>query len=139
MHSAVHDKVDRIRERYQRHRHGKYGLLWGWGTLIIGWVVFLAGIVMIPLPGQGWLVTFLGIGILALEQKWAVHALDRGIALYERWLAWYRKQSLGMKGTVWVGVCAVVLAATGGVAYLTYASGHADYLNIVAARIGIEL
>ena len=42
-----------------------------------GSLVLAAGIVMIPLPGPGWLVVVLGLYILSFEFAWAERLLDR--------------------------------------------------------------
>ena len=36
-------------------------------VFIIGWIVVLAGIAMLALPGPGWVTIFLGFAILATE------------------------------------------------------------------------
>ena len=38
---------------------------------IIGVAVFIVGIILIPLPGPGFLVMFAGLAILAIEFEWA--------------------------------------------------------------------
>src|SRR5580693_4202505 len=42
-----------------------------------GFGLLVAGIVMLPLPGPGWLTIAAGLGILAAEFRWARTALDR--------------------------------------------------------------
>ncbi|MBB5935651.1 TIGR02611 family protein [Streptomyces zagrosensis] len=44
---------------------------WQVGVFIVGLAVVIAGIIMLPLPGPGWLVIFGGIGIWATEFVWA--------------------------------------------------------------------
>lgn len=34
---------------------------------IIGTIIIIAGLVLLPLPGPGWLIIFLGLAILATE------------------------------------------------------------------------
>ena len=46
------------------------------GTAIVGGVIILAGIIMIPYPGPGWLVVFAGLAILSTEFKFASKALE---------------------------------------------------------------
>jgi uncharacterized protein (TIGR02611 family) len=46
-------------------------LSWQVGVFIVGLAVVGAGIVMLPLPGPGWLVIFGGIAIWATEFVWA--------------------------------------------------------------------
>ena len=43
---------------------------------IAGFLVVLLGLIMIPLPGPGWLIVFLGLGILAREYVWAERLLN---------------------------------------------------------------
>ena len=38
---------------------------------IVGALVFVLGLVLVPLPGPGWLIAFLGLSILASEFAWA--------------------------------------------------------------------
>lgn len=54
---------------------------------MVGWLVVLVGIVLLPLPGPGWLVIFLGLGILAAEFVWAERLLKRAKAYYDRLMA----------------------------------------------------
>ena len=46
-------------------------LSWQVGVFVIGLAVVAAGIVMLPLPGPGWVVIFAGMAIWATEFVWA--------------------------------------------------------------------
>ncbi|MFF3732204.1 TIGR02611 family protein [Streptomyces sp. NPDC002476] len=46
-------------------------LSWQVGVFVVGLAVVVAGIVMLPLPGPGWLVIFGGMAIWATEFVWA--------------------------------------------------------------------
>ncbi|MFF8969394.1 TIGR02611 family protein [Streptomyces sp. NPDC014995] len=46
-------------------------LSWQVGIFIIGLAVVVAGIIMLPLPGPGWIVIFGGMAIWATEFVWA--------------------------------------------------------------------
>ncbi|MFB7516649.1 TIGR02611 family protein [Streptomyces sp. NPDC056144] len=46
-------------------------LSWQVGVFIVGLAVVGAGVVMLPLPGPGWLVIFGGMAIWATEFVWA--------------------------------------------------------------------
>ncbi|WP_338675490.1 TIGR02611 family protein [Streptomyces sp. SCSIO 30461] len=46
-------------------------LSWQVGVFIIGLAVVVAGVIMLPLPGPGWLVIFAGMAIWATEFVWA--------------------------------------------------------------------
>ena len=41
------------------------------GVGIVGGMLTAGGIVLIPLPGPGWLVVFLGLAVLGTEFRWA--------------------------------------------------------------------
>ena len=45
--------------------------------IVAGFTLLLAGVVMIITPGPGWLVIFLGLGLLAAEFVWARRLMDR--------------------------------------------------------------
>jgi uncharacterized protein (TIGR02611 family) len=49
---------------------------------IVGFVVILAGILMLVLPGPGWAAIFLGLAILATEYVWARRLLDKAKAKF---------------------------------------------------------
>ncbi|MFE4332433.1 TIGR02611 family protein [Streptomyces sp. NPDC056831] len=44
---------------------------WQVGVFVVGFAVVVAGIIMLPLPGPGWLVIFGGMAIWATEFVWA--------------------------------------------------------------------
>lgn len=84
--------------------HGKKTL-----TGIVGGIVLAAGIVMIPYPGPGWVVVFIGLGILAREFTWAQRILDYGKGKYDAWEAWLKDQSLVVKVIFGILTCMVVI------------------------------
>jgi uncharacterized protein (TIGR02611 family) len=45
--------------------------------VVVGFTLLLAGGVMLVTPGPGWLVIFLGLGLLAAEFVWARRLMDR--------------------------------------------------------------
>ncbi len=47
------------------------------GVLVAGGVVTLVGVLLIPLPGPGFVVIPLGLAILATEFEWAGRWLER--------------------------------------------------------------
>ncbi|MFI8931928.1 TIGR02611 family protein [Streptomyces sp. NPDC053474] len=46
-------------------------LSWQVGVFIVGLAVVVVGIIMLPLPGPGWVVIFCGMAIWATEFVWA--------------------------------------------------------------------
>ena len=60
---------------------------------LAGWAVILVGIVLIPFPGPGWVIVFIGFSILASEFDWAKEAKEWVHDTYEKWRKWYFSQS----------------------------------------------
>ncbi len=86
-------------------RHSKKTLI-----AIVGGMVVLAGLVMIPYPGPGWLVVFAGLAILATEFAFAQKVLDYAKAKYTAWTEWLKRQHLGIQLVVLALTCVVVVA-----------------------------
>ncbi len=47
------------------------------GIAVVGGFLVVAGIALLVLPGPGWLIIFLGLGILATEFVWAERLLNK--------------------------------------------------------------
>jgi uncharacterized protein (TIGR02611 family) len=69
--------IDGVRERRERHR--ERSRIVRAAVALAGFVVVLAGLAMIPLPGPGLLVTAAGLAVLALEFVWAERLLERTV------------------------------------------------------------
>ncbi|NCU37727.1 TIGR02611 family protein [Candidatus Saccharibacteria bacterium] len=69
---------------------------------LAGWSVLLLGMVMIPYPGPGWVVVFIGLSILATEFKWASDLHDYAHGKYHAWLTWQSVQPFYVKAIFWV-------------------------------------
>lgn len=72
-----HRLLEGIRERRQRHLERNRFLRIGFA--FFGFIVVLAGVAMLVLPGPGLLVIAIGLGILALEFAWAERLLERTV------------------------------------------------------------
>lgn len=53
-------------------------------VLSIGVVIVVVGLIMVPLPGPGWLVVFGGLAILATEFTWAQLLKRKMMEFYDR-------------------------------------------------------
>lgn len=60
---------------------------------LVGVFVVLLGLIMVPYPGPGWLVVFMGLTILAREYPWAHRMLEFGRKKYDDWTAWLKRQN----------------------------------------------
>ncbi len=79
------------------------------GTAIVGGFVLVAGIIMIPYPGPGWLVVFAGLGILSTEFEWAKRTLHYAKGKYDAWQEWLKRQSPVLRATFWILTALVVV------------------------------
>ena len=59
---------------------------------VLGLVVVIAGIVMLVLPGPGWVVIFVGFGIWATEFPWAHSMLLSVRRRVASWTSWIRNR-----------------------------------------------
>ena len=78
------------------------------GVGVVGGLVLVAGVLMIPYPGPGWLVVFAGLAILATEFEWAGRVLKFAKRYYDAWVAWLKRQNLVVKGLVLLATGLVV-------------------------------
>lgn len=78
------------------------------GVGVLGAAIVVLGLVLVPLPGPGWLIVFLGLGILASEFAWAERLLDFGKAKLREWLAWVNRQHLAVRALITVATLAFV-------------------------------
>ncbi len=78
---------------------------------IIGGIVIVAGLIMVPYPGPGWLVVFAGLAILATEFDRAQRILDHAHDKYDAWQQWLGRQTFYIQSLVWL-VTAIVVVMT---------------------------
>ena len=76
---------------------------------LVGTIVLIAGIVMIPYPGPGWLTVFAGLGILSTEYVWARRLLRFAKTKYDAWTEWVKNQSSYVKWALWLATALVVV------------------------------
>lgn len=74
--------IERLRERKERHR--ERGRVYRVSFAAAGFVVLLIGLALIPLPGPGWLVVALGLGMLAMEFDRAERLLEQILRRLDR-------------------------------------------------------
>lgn len=84
--------------------------IWRVGVGVVGGIVLIAGLIMIPYPGPGWLVVFGGLAILAIEFTWAHRVLGYARAKYDAWTDWLRRQHLAVRILVLLLTGVIVVA-----------------------------
>ncbi len=72
-----------------------------------GAVITIGGLVLIPAPGPGWLIVFLGLAVLASEFEWADRLLGYARHQVGRWTDWAGRQSLVVR--LLLGLATLVL------------------------------
>ncbi|WP_438803739.1 TIGR02611 family protein [Micromonospora fiedleri] len=81
---------------------------------VLGALVVAVGILLIPLPGPGWLIVIAGLGIWAVEFHWAKRLLTFTRRHVHGWANWVKRQSLAVRfvlgavGIVFVGAVALI-------------------------------
>lgn len=126
----VSDRVERIRDSYERLKNRRFGFLVRPLTLVVGWIVIIAGVIMIPFPGQGWLTVFIGVSIMSLEAPWARGLLTWGVRAYDGFFEWYHRQPRHIR---WALISAMLILIFGTFAVLTWAFWYFGMLDFMDA------
>ncbi|MHB8186945.1 MAG: TIGR02611 family protein [Dermatophilaceae bacterium] len=98
-HNVTLDAADddwkwRRKIRSNPHSHLIYRIVVGF----IGLVIVVIGLIMVPFPGPGWLVVFLGLAIWASEFEWAHRLLRVARGILHAWAVWLRPQPWWIQG-----------------------------------------
>jgi uncharacterized protein (TIGR02611 family) len=112
--------ADKLGFRARLKKNPALALAYRIGVGIVGGLIMILGLALVPLPGPGWLIVFLGLGILATEFAWAERLLDFGRRTLRSWLQWLGRQHLAVRALISLAT----LAFVAGVVILTlYLSG----------------
>jgi uncharacterized protein (TIGR02611 family) len=103
--------VSRVRDRVRATPGSR--LVYRASVAVVGLAVAAGGLVLVPLPGPGWIIVFVGLAILASEFAWAQRLLDYVRDRVRAWTGWV------MHRPIWVRV-AIPLVTVGFVATATY-------------------
>ena len=75
---------------------------------VVGLIIVVIGLIMVPFPGPGWAVVFLGLVVWATEFVWAERLLQRARHTLEIWNVLLRPQPWWVKGLVLLATMASV-------------------------------
>ena len=75
---------------------------------VLGGSIVVGGLLLVPLPGPGWLVVFVGLAILATEFVWAQSLLDFGKRTLRSWTTWLGRQHVAVRILVGLATFAFV-------------------------------
>jgi uncharacterized protein (TIGR02611 family) len=109
----VEAKREAIRRRPGAYRI--YRMLVG----IVGGAIILAGLALVPLPGPGWLIVFVGLALLATEFVWAARLEKFARDQVTAWTRWLGRQSILVRILVGLLTFAFVLGVVYGLFVLT--------------------
>lgn len=84
-------------------------LVWRVGVGLIGALLVLGGVALLPLPGPGWLVIFVGLAVLGVEFAWARGLLVFARARVSQWSSWVSAQPLPVRAAIG-GACLALVA-----------------------------
>ncbi|MEI2775513.1 MAG: TIGR02611 family protein [Tetrasphaera sp.] len=76
----------------------------------LGTVIVVGGLLLVPLPGPGWLIVFAGLAVWASEFEWAQRLLDWVRAKVRAWNDWIRAQARWLQALAAVVTAAFVVA-----------------------------
>lgn len=84
-------RLSTARDRIKRSRSG--ALTYRIVVSVLGLAIIVVGIILLPLPGPGWLIIFAGLGVLATEFSWAARLLRYARDQVRRWTDWVQHRS----------------------------------------------
>ena len=90
---------------------------------VVGATIIVIGIILLPLPGPGWLIIFGGLFVLSTEFEWAERLLDYARDKVRAWTEWVKEQSLLVRALIGLGCLLIVAGALWGYVALAGRSG----------------
>lgn len=84
---------------------------------LIGGAIVVGGLVLVPLPGPGWLIVFVGLAILATEFVWAARVERFARDQVRAWTQWLGRQSILVR----ILIAVLTFAFVAGVVYALFA------------------
>jgi uncharacterized protein (TIGR02611 family) len=82
---------------------------------LVGGAIVVGGLALVPLPGPGWLIVFVGLALLATEFVWAARVEKFARDRVRAWTQWLGRQSILVRIMVGVLTFAFVAAVLYGV------------------------
>jgi uncharacterized protein (TIGR02611 family) len=83
---------------------------------VVGGAVIITGLALVPLPGPGWVIVFVGLAILSTEFVWADRLETFARNKVKGWTAWLGGQAIWIRGLFGV----LTLTVVGGVLYVVF-------------------
>jgi uncharacterized protein (TIGR02611 family) len=106
---SVVDRVRVVRDRIRSRPSTRIAYRFVVGLL--GVALTVGGLLLVPLPGPGWLIVFAGLALLATEFEPAQRLLEFGRRQLTAWTLWLGRQGAAVRAAVLLGTAACVLGA----------------------------
>ncbi len=93
------ERPDRPIRRFLRRarawvaRHPRLEIVYRCTVGVAGALLSIVGLILVPLPGPGWLVVFLGLAILGTEFRWARRMAGWLKRQLDRFWMWWRARA----------------------------------------------
>ncbi|MGZ4595141.1 MAG: TIGR02611 family protein [Actinomycetes bacterium] len=126
--TVLEEVAERLGFRGFLRRHRGLYLAYRALVAVAGFAIIVTGLVLIPLPGPGWLIVFAGLALLATEFVWAERLLNFARAKVRSWTDWVTRQSLAVRALI--GLCGVALVV-GAVALYLKVQGVPGWLPVI--------
>ncbi len=94
----------RIRANPHSHR------IYKWVVGVVGLLIIAGGVVLLPLPGPGWVIIFVGLAVWASEFEWARRLRNFAVEKVKAWGEWLQPKPWWVKGLVGLATLLLVLA-----------------------------
>src|SRR3954468_16951005 len=108
------DHVRIVRERIRSRRTSR--AVYRFVVALLGVVITLGGLLLVPLPGPGWLIVLAGLALLATEFEPARRLLEFARRTLRGWTSWLGRQGVAVRAGVGLGTLAFVAAGLWGAA-----------------------
>src|ERR671933_2994244 len=92
------DHVRVLRERIRARRASR--LVYRFVVALLGVAITVGGLLLVPLPGPGWLIVLAGLAVLATEFEPARRLLDFAPGRLAAWTAWLGRQGVAVRAGV---------------------------------------
>jgi uncharacterized protein (TIGR02611 family) len=115
------DHVRVLRERIRSRRASR--AVYRFVVALLGVAITLGGLLLVPLPGPGWLIVFAGLALLATEFEPARRVLEFGRRTLRSWTGWLTRQGVAVRAGLGLGTLACVAAVLWGAGALAGVPG----------------
>lgn len=85
-------------------------LAWRIGIALLGGAIVVGGLLLIPLPGPGWVIVFFGLAVWATEFVWAQRLLRFGRRVLRQWTDWAKRQPMWVRALLALAGLALLAA-----------------------------